>query len=326
MRDAVFEMTLPSSDPALQRPTYIPPEVLPGKDGWLFFVGHRGTMAGMYSFRPRYLWLLFRWHALIKARIRRARRLGARYVQFIVPDKLSIYRDRLEAPFPSSEMSPARRLGLTLPGENWVKSYEGFLAARPEGDLYYRTDTHWSAKGYLLGYTLLCEALGVTPPPHVMSATLQRRPHLMDIASKCEPPIEEMEEVHVFERHARRIAANAIVEYREASPVHIVGTSFGSRIVLRNDGPDVDPRTVVVFGDSHLFHPCGLGAMLGETFREVHLLWSSPIDWNYVEGVRPALLVHELSERYLRRTPVDGIDIDAFADARLDEARVAQSS
>lgn len=318
-----------SETDVIGRPDVIPPEVLPGCDGWLFFAGDQAIFRRLYSNAPLTLWQLFLWRWLILRRVRRARALGARYLQLIVPDKMSVWREKLEGAFPPSAMSPARRLGASLPArvrrENWIDAYSAFREARAGANLYFRTDTHWCMSGFLLGYRLICAACGTEPAAHLLAATIHEHPGVMDIASKCEPPVVEMAEGLVFEARARRLSCNDLVTFREAHPEHVVGTSFGSRIVLRNDDPYVDPRTIVVFGDSHLYHHTGLGPMLGETFREVHMLWSSPIDWGYVARVRPDILIHQLSERFLRRLPKDGLDLEAFANERLEAARRAET-
>lgn len=309
----------------------IPRDVLPGKDGWLFLVGNARMMARLYRRDVRTFLLLRRWTRLIRTRRRKAAALGVRYLQFIVPDKLSIYADKLDAPFPSPLGSPARRLGLSLNArersENWVPTFEAFTTARRDGQVYYRTDTHWTTRGYLVAYRLICAAVGVSPAVHVEAGRIVHVRAFLDTGIKCDPPVDEQSEYFVFDTRSRRVAENALVTFREANPAYAAAAAEGSVIVTRSDHHDAAASTVVVFGDSHAFHPTGLGLMLGETFGEVHLVWSAEIDWGYVARVRPNLLVQQLSERSLiLPTPGDGLHVETFAAARLAAVQAAAAS
>ena len=279
-----------------------------GRDGWLFWLGERGQIADIYAASPVAAWSLWRWRRLIRSRARRCAVLDARYIQLFAPDKFTVCADLMGAPIVDARRSPARRFASQTAVVDLVAPLTAAGCAT-----YLRTDTHWSHAGYLIAYRTFCAALGVEPAGHVLEAVGVARPQLCDLGVKLEPPETEQVAFPDFPRHAVRREANALTLHREA----LIGAGLapgllvGSRIVLENRAQSVDPRRLVLFGDSYAFHETGLGAMLAESFAEVHLLWSAGIDWAYVEGVRPGVVIHELAERFMARVPADKFRVPA---------------
>ena len=106
-----------------------------------------------------------------------------------------------------------------------------------------------------------------------------------------------------------RSFSGVLVEEHEArgraEDLHI-----GAHVVYRNARPGIDPRRLVLFGDSYAhFTPIMLTGLLAESFAEVHFVWSANLDWAYVERVRPDILLFELAERFLARLPRDDFDV-----------------
>lgn len=298
-----------------------------GRDGWLFWIGTAGQNLRLYRNGPGARYLLWRWRRLVLERARFCREGGIRFIQLLIPDKLSIYDDKLVGREVDPEMSFALRLGHEVAAaglpETCVDLNGPLRAARDGAELYLRTDTHFTPAGYRLAYRTLCEACGASPQPHVLAGTTAHEEIDTDLGSKLQPPQRELCEVYRFDLQAVRAETNALVRHREGQLRQVPGISAGSRIVYSNPTPGIDGRRVTVFGDSYTFHETGLGAMLAETFREVHLLWSSPLDLDYIRRVKPDLVVHEIAERFVRRVPRDGVSVDALAEKRLAVALAA---
>jgi alginate O-acetyltransferase complex protein AlgJ len=122
-------------------------------------------------------------------------------------------------------------------------------------------------------------------------------------------------------RDAERVYASPIIARLEAQGEG-AAMRRGARVIYRNASPDADPRRLVLFGDSYANFVTEaasgvLTPMLAETFREFHFVWSSSVDWAYVERVRPDILVTEISERFMARVPVDGLAVDGGAEDPL---------
>lgn len=295
-----------------------------GSDGELFWLGDQGQLTTLHRRSPLQAWRLWRWRRLLSERRRRCAALGARHLQLFPPDKLSVLADRA----PELRIDAADGYAAQLAGEPDVVDLLRPLAdARRGGEPYLRTDTHWSHLGYVTAYRAVCQALGAAPAANVTDAATEVRPHLCDLGAKLSPPESELVAFPRWTPRAVRREANALVQAREArlrarlAP----GLLVGSRVVLTN--PEAaDRRRLVVFGDSYTSHADGLGPMLAESFAETHLLWSASVDWTYLARVRPDVVMHELAERFLRKVPRDGRDVDALGDARAAQLSPAADS
>ncbi len=109
----------------------------------------------------------------------------------------------------------------------------------------------------------------------------------MDLGEKLpERPMEEVERMAIL-RDAERVETGALLTAYEvggrAAELHT-----GAHVVYRNGAEAADPRRLVLFGDSSAhFAPFLLTGLLAESFREVHFVWSSSLDWSYIEAVKP---------------------------------------
>ncbi|MGF3022759.1 alginate O-acetyltransferase AlgX-related protein [Methylobacterium aquaticum] len=296
-----------------------------GRDGWLFLTGGSNGAADLYRTNPAVWRMLRGWRRLLLARAARAEGLGLRYLHLVSPEKLSVYDQLFVGRGPvRAARSPARRLGrlvrLSAAGRRlWVDALAPLRAARDGPALYHRTDTHWTSHGTFVAYRTLCTACGATP----LDDLLATRPGItatgvMDLGEKLQFPVPETRTVHLIPQQAR---------IAEQSPLHALAERYpaldlhtGVAVGTRNDHPAADPRRLLLFGSSYSgYGPSGLTAMLAETFRSVHFVWSAEIDWPLVARLRPDLVVTESAERYMARLPGDRFDV-----ARYQEEAIAR--
>ncbi|WP_091972672.1 alginate O-acetyltransferase AlgX-related protein [Methylobacterium gossipiicola] len=299
-----------------------------GQEGWLFLIGGSNGVLAQYRATPARWWRLRAWAKLIEARAARARGLGIRYVHTLVPEKLSVYDHRTDDLGFEAGRSPARRLARRLLDNPAFVDLVGPMRAARDGPvpLYYRTDTHWNYDGCLLAYRILLRACGAVPPADLFDRPRFETTRVRDLGDKLADQPTETASHGIIDRDARRHYASPLVEAYEAAgrapDLHV-----GAHVVYRNDSPGADPRTVVLFGDSYAhFAPIMLTGLLAETFREVHFVWSSSLDWTYIESVRPDLLLFEMAERFLTRVPDDRFDIRAFQKDLPPEIATAQAA
>ncbi|MBX9934593.1 MAG: hypothetical protein K2Y56_24265 [Methylobacterium sp.] len=288
-----------------------------GRAGWLFLVGGTNDVIRQYRWTFGSWWRLRRWAELIEARAARARSLGIRYVHVVVPEKLSVYDDRTDGLHYDPTKSPARRLARRLSGSPAFLDLLGPMrAAREDGPpLFFRTDSHWSFDGCFLAYRLLMRACGAVVPPDLPERRRFEHERVRDLGEKLPDRPPERASLCDIPRDAVRTYANRLVESHEAagreSQLHT-----GAHVVFRNDAPGVDPRTLMLFGDSYShFAQIMLTGLLAESFRSVHFVWSSSLDWTHIEAVRPDLLVTEIAERFMVRVPGDAYDVTGQRDA-----------
>jgi hypothetical protein len=84
----------------------------------------------------------------------------------------------------------------------------------------------------------------------------------------------------------------------------------GSHIAFRNKAPRAAKKRILIFGDS--FSAQGMSSltgMLAETATEVEFIWSSNLDWRYIERARPDVVIYELAERVMWYLPQDNFSL-----------------
>jgi len=284
-----------------------------GREGWLFLTGGSNRVMDRYRGTLAQWWLLRGWSRLIAARAARAEQLGIRYLQVVIPEKLSVYDHMTDGLAYRPASATSRRLSQRLARHPAYLDLLAPLRAARDGarPLYLRTDTHWTLEGCLLAFREIMRALGATPP-----ADLMRRPRftvetVMDLGAKRpDPPTEPVERMSIL-RDAVRVQSGALLAAYEAKG-RVGDLHVGAHVVYRNEAATADPRRLVLFGDSCAhFAPFMLTGLLAESFREVHFVWSASLDWTYIEAVKPDILLFELAERFLARLPRDDYDVTA---------------
>ncbi|MCJ2031372.1 hypothetical protein MKK50_18570 [Methylobacterium sp. J-043] len=310
-----------------------------GKDGWLFVVAGSNNVIAQFNESGFMAHQTELWRQRIAGRAARARELGIAYHHVVVPEKLSVYDGFLDGIAVDHRLSPARRLIRGLPRRWWLSRLKGHLrewpvtrvlrrtcidlvepmrAARAGEDLFYRTDSHWTFAGCHLAYREICRALRAAPCPDLAARGFRETEISGDLGGRFDPPRIERTRIHDLQRDAVRRYASPIVQAREAAgradTLHV-----GSHVIYANATPR-DPRRLVLFGDSYShFAPLMLTIMLAETFAEVHFVWSTSVDWSYVERTRPDILLTEIAERFMFRVPDDAFNLDDYAAERFGE-------
>lgn len=292
-----------AADSAADAPVHV------GRDGWLFLVKGSNAVLEQYhpdAFPPA---LRLRWRRLLELRLRLARHFRARYLNVVVPDKLSVYDDHLDGLSIDRRFAPARRLAGALrfsPARRAHLDLLGLFRAHRDGPpLYLKTDSHWTAYGCDLAYRAILARLG-TKPREAFGDPRYRATHRLngDLGSKLAPPWTETVEMWDFPRSAERFYADPRVLDLEARGIRHWGGGTGTHVAYRNRGPGISPRRVLLLGDSftgHTWQPgaAALSAVMAETFAELHVIWSSGIDWDYVAQVRPDTIITEIAERFV---------------------------
>ncbi|PWB84350.1 MAG: hypothetical protein C3F11_01780 [Methylocystaceae bacterium] len=291
-----------------------------GLDGWLFLTGGANFVTTLYDRHSGHLpdAKLERWHAIIKERVGRCRELGIDYVHVVVPEKLTIYGHKQSSPLVDPDLAPAVRLGErfanTPSSRHWIDLVASMRAIRDDIDLYWKTDTHWTAEGCLLAYEMLCEALSLEPNNDLRARPFREFAAIMDLGGKMNPVIWETIKEYEWVRDAERVYANRVTQILE-TPEYGGEIHVASHVKFANPTAANEKR-LLLFGDSFSSPRSNLlTGLLAETVREVDFIWSANIDWRYVESVRPDILVSEMPERFMALAPNDRFHL------RLTEAK-----
>ena len=321
--------------------THVPAHIHIGHEDQLYLVGGSNDIFLQYRDVPSIQWLLWQWRDAIHKRERRLRSANIVYKHITIPEKVSIYDNDLLDLQVNWRLSPAFRLYHEDPyyrrfplriarlpqylrrQARWRKTMIDLVTPmrrwRDDQQLFHRTDTHWNFEGRLIGYKEICRAFGARP----VRDFHERRTEWFadfsgDLGSVCRPRITEGATMHLVQRDAVRVYASPIVEHRER--IGQIGTLHtGSHVIYRNETSS-DSRRMVLFGDSYSHvAPTQLAIMLAETFRELHFIWSTQIDFAYIERVRPDLVLSEMAERFMFRVPDDNWSLERDAAERFAE-------
>lgn len=318
-----------------------------GRDSWLFLKTGTNDILGQLERPEAMAELIWAWRSLVSNRERRLRALGIRYRHVVAPDKLVIYDNHLDGITIAPAASPAYRLLHAEPdlGPAWRRGPRALYAdwrrrkrwrqtcidlvapmraARDTADLYCRTDTHWSFDGCYLAYAEICRAFGTEPRADLRDRPFTPVDHDGDLGSAFDPPRRAPSRAYRIQRDAVRTYASPIVAAREkAGLLHTL--HGGANVVYRNETA-ADPRRLALFGDSfsHVM-PYMLTILLAETFREVHFVWSTSLDWSYIARTKPDLVLTEVAERFMAQLPDDSFSLDAYVQERFGAELAAQA-
>ena len=295
------------------------PEVLIGRDGWLFYSGER--MIGHYTSKE--VWSqqdLENWRRLLEGRRDWLRARGAKYLLALPPDKHRIYPDYLpnwleRGPKPSKVEQLVNYMKVHSTVE--VLDLAPVLTeSRKIRTNYFKTDTQWNKFGGFISYRAVVESLshqlpGLKPLPLDTFAWKPGTPAQGDLARILGRP----------------------EAYPETETVACVPLkSFNAPEVLfdparfPHEGPkETRPCYTLnpgAFGKAMVFHDsfaCAWYDFLGQHFSEVVYVWQ--YEWNkaLIEREKPDLVVDELLERSFNQQ-------DPIALASKDQASEVESA
>jgi len=311
-----------SSHGSVDRPAVIEKLVHEGDDGWLFLVAGSNHVLNMYRHKSSFTPSMAKgWVKLLQERSSRLARQGIQYLHLPAPEKLTVlhkfYRGEIEHIEGSPIHQMAQRHAADVPC--MVNVLPFFERQTDNTLLYWKTDTHWSFWGCFSAYQLLCNRIGVSPNTELLKYPFSSGPVLFDLGAKLDPPTKETARFYQLTQNAQRVYANPIVRFKEEQGlINEANLHVGSAVVYQNRSAKAIDKCVVLFGDSFSeYRDHLLTGMLAETFREVHFIWNASIDYNYLERVKPDIVVTELAERFMTRIPEDKLDIKRFATGRL---------
>ncbi|MCJ2073133.1 hypothetical protein MKK75_30850 [Methylobacterium sp. J-030] len=313
-------------------------EVHVGKHGCLFLLQGTNNVKSQYVNSPEAQFFLIHWRLMILQRERRLRALRIPYKHIMMPEKITIYDNDLKDIDIDWRMSPGYRLYhrdeyykvfplRRLRIDQYLRRrarWRGTLieligpmrSRRDEQNLFYRTDSHLSFAGRIVAYREICRAINAEPVRDFWERpTTYHAGWAGDLGSAFDPPRYEGTTLHHIQRDAVRVYASPIVNHMERRGLD--GTLHTGAHVIYQNARATDPRRVVLFGDSYAnFMPIGLTIMLAETFRELHFIWSTQLDYGYIERVRPDLVLTEMSERFVFRPADDAWNLERYAQHR----------
>jgi hypothetical protein len=271
-------------------------KVLAGREGWLFLRGDSNDVLGQHTGRVRLGRRERRsWRRVLAKRRSIAEEQGVVWLCVVIPDKEALYAEHLPAEVKPVARRPVHQILELADGSGAPVLYAlgDLQASKAEGELYPRTDTHWSHRGAYVTYRTICDELvvrgAVVDVLGEASMTWSDRAHTGDLGSKVFPgPIVATAKwAHLKAPKAKLVFDNKIPNHGR---------------VLIYERPDLDGASCVVFGESFVEN---LLVFLSETFRRLVVVHTSMFVGEILEQERPDVVLSLPLERFLIRVPDD---------------------
>lgn len=271
------------------------PDVLVGKDGWLFY-GGQGALESYLALRPFTPDQMARWRAVLEARRDWLRRRGSGYLFVVVPEKQTVYPEYM--PPGVNRVGKQSRLDQLVAylKENSDLSVLDLRPALNEAKsshtLYLRTDTHWNYYGGFTAYRAVVGELSKSFPDMKPVS-----------ASDCETGAERFTKGDL----ARLLGLDGEMEeefpymrLRNAA-YKLEGDFYSGQAIVTERAGAALPR-LVMFRDSFA---SAIIPFLAQNFsRGVYVLgYQHRFDPEVVERERPDVVIQETAERFLELDP-----------------------
>jgi alginate O-acetyltransferase complex protein AlgJ len=285
-------------------------KVLVGREGWLFLRGDTNDVLGQHTGRVKLGRKERRsWGRIFAKRASIAKEQGVVWLCVVIPDKEALYSEYLPSEVKPVARRPVHQVLQQAEGSEAPVIYAlpSLRASKADGELYLRTDTHWSHRGAYATYQTICDELvargAVIDVLSEESLTWSERVHAGDLGSKVFPGPAEATTTwaHLKTPRAKLVLDNQIPNHGR---------------VLIYERPDFDGASCVVFGESFVEN---MLVFLKETFSRLVVVHTSMFVSEIVEQERPNVVLSLPLERFLIRVPDDR---DAFR--RLSETARAK--
>lgn len=301
-------------------------DVLIGLNGWLFLKRGANNLVAYYKEKNKFNAVLVNdWHQLLNERSKIFNKKNIRYVHLFAPNKLTIYPEFSGEPLDCFSGHPINAFwqGIRYKRNNLylkdvINPIDYFNRQKRQYLLYWKTDSHWTFQGCYCAYQLICLKLGVTPLPELIDRGSIQGELVMDLGAKLSPPVKERARFYNKLKYAERIYANSLVSYKEENGLeNHIGLHVGSNVVFRNTNT-TNNQKVIVFGDSFSeYRSHLLTGLLADTFRELHFVWSTALDFDYICRVDPDIVITVIVERFMPTPPQDNFNLNIYVNEKL---------
>lgn len=299
-------------------------DVFEGTQGHLFLATGSNNVVALFSQgTSERRQLTQTWTELLVRRGKRLAASGAKYLHCFVPDKLSIYREEA-AELWAGLSSPAEQIETEedIALRPYLVPLTAYLLRQKQRHLlFFRSDTHWTIEGCFSAYQMLCAYLGIAQRGDLINAPAAQVELCGDLGGKLNPPRKEIFRYGSFGKSATRVHANRLVLLRESGELtNNVNLHVGS-IVRFTNGSAKSRKRVLIFGDSFCeYRTHLLTGLFADTVSDLMFVWSASIDFGIVETFAPDVVITEIAERFMARSPTDDVNLIAHAERKVSEA------
>ncbi len=272
-----------------------------GRDGYLFLVGGSNRVEEQFAvpYGDEHAGRVAEaWAGFVRSRREFAASIGARFVQTVIPEKLSVMREFWDG----KSSAPAAILhafeAIIEAGDLAGEYVSGLASIRrlPLGTPFRKIDSHFSPRGAQALFESICAKLGLPPVGHpafdrpiLLDGDLSRRFFGHDMYETSMQAAEPW-----FRSGIRGIEA-------VMPPTGYIGR----RMVFRNEHAPFKKK-LLMFGNSFADNPAFQGSLsywFSTWFEEYHFVFSPSLDVEYASTIKPDILVCQTVERFMPELP-----------------------
>ncbi|QGM98823.1 hypothetical protein [Methylocystis parvus] len=272
-----------------------------GRDGHIFiFRGSNRLYEQYFAEKEWAVDCARKWIELFERRRRSSEMHGAKFFQFIIPEKSSIVPES----FPKSITPPmplVRELSEFITNKNLDKTFivlQNYMESSADRtELFRRIDCHLNFFGCQKTFIEMLRVMGFPNHPEI----LLDDPIVLrgDVGSRFPGVVEFLLAPNRVQAKEFEIGLSLVEQYSPSSGIR------GHRRVFRNSNARY-PRKVVAFANS--FFALGDAAheltwWFARNFAEFHFVWMSEFEEEYIRKVKPDIVFAQTIERFLGVIP-----------------------
>lgn len=273
-------------------------DLLLGRNGFVFLIGGADSPLPEYGRPAEGIAAIA--EELVQLFERRRARLAARgigYLQFIIPEKMSVVPDlfpaEIKTPVPLLS-SVEQRIENSLLKNFYFSCFDLFMKDADRLKTYRPVDTHLAPYGAYRLMQGISQFLGLAPLPELIFD--RQRITGADVSERFYSMLESYGECD----EGWAAPAEKIYESR------VTLGHFGKRQSWKCDGAP-NAMKILVCGNSYVeFAEHGQYALswwFSRLFKGYEFIWTSELDWDLVEACRPDFVVCQTVERFLHHIP-----------------------
>lgn len=305
--------------------------VLTGKEGWYFFTGDNNIeiATGNYPLDEYDLELIAQYQQSISDYYHS---IGKEYILMLTPSKAGIYSEYLPMSDEVVSYTPVDMVADYLKEHTDVVVYNSkpdLLNAKSEGQLFYKTDTHWTELGSYCAYKGLYEVMrqhGIVSgePIDVSFGKDEYKGEFSAMLGNVNLLPTENTPIALWDQSFYIVTEGA--QYTDATAVQqFLNPAFGCT-VLQNDTIE-NGKTLQIYGDSQLGVGKKVPCYFAESFSKVFNYAIRNISTVVDEIADPDVVVYSCSERYIKDllTQSPQIQITDESISEIPELEITQS-
>jgi len=275
-------------------------DVIVGSDGWFFYAGENNLEFAPVP-RPLAQGELERIKQVQEAIQASMQKRGIKYVLVFIPSKESVYPEYMGGGFSVRDttvdiVADYLQKNTTIPVINLKPD---LLEAKKSEQVYYKNDTHWNGLGSYTGYSVIIhglndlgfihsapEAVTTSPSTHVGDLAVMMGgedfllPEAYDVIKKSPDHTVEITSGGDYDR------LKALMDPEQVSHFSEYQNTSAEKVKL------------LIIGDS-FFDGLRLPWLLAENFSQVDFVWTRFLKNEYVEQLKPDVVMVEMTERYI---------------------------